>query len=176
MLSQIITDGTDLFDRLRHQYGFIDLPHHTQIQDVELQMLKNRLELFLINLCMTPEHSQPSVVASNTENAKQQQFRKMVDYMQAHLSGQITLDDLSEYLCVSPSSVTKLCHDCCGRSPISCFIQLKIAEAKRMICKSSLNFSQIAVAVGYDNIYYFSSVFKKHTGMTLTEYSKSLRR
>ena len=39
----------------------------------------------------------------------------------------------------------------------------------------ALNFSQIAVAVGYDNIYYFSSVFKKHTGMTLTEYSKSLR-
>ena len=42
--------------------------------------------------------------------------------------------------------------------------------------KTHSHFSQIAVAVGYDNIYYFSSVFKKHTGMTLTEYSKSLRR
>ena len=176
MLSQIITDGTDVFDRLRHQYGFIDLPHHTQIQDIELQMLKNRLELFLINVCMTPEHSQPSVIATNTENAKQQQFQKMIDYMQEHLSEQITLDALSEHLSVSASSVTKLCHDCCGQSPISCFIQLKITEAKRMICNSSMNFSQIAEALGYNSVHYFSSQFKKQAGQTPSEYAASIQK
>ena len=36
-------------------------------------------------------------------------------------------------------------------------------------------YAQIAEAVGYDNIYYFSALFKKRTGMTLTEYSKSVR-
>jgi len=52
----------------------------------------------------------------------------------------------------------------------------RIGEAKRLIQESNLNFSQIALAVGYDNIYYFSTIFKKHTGMTPTEYSKSLLR
>ena len=176
MLSQIITEGTDLFDRLRHQYGFIDLPHHTQIQDVELQMLKNRLELFLINVCMTKENSQSSVVATNTENAKQAKFQQMIDYMQANLAGQITLDTLSQHLSISASSVTKLCHDCCGQTPISYFIQLKIEEAKRLICQSSLNFSQIAESLGYSSVHYFSSQFKKETGQTPSEYAASIQK
>ena len=50
------------------------------------------------------------------------------------------------------------------------------APVKRMIQEGNLNFTQIAEAVGYDNIYYFSTLFKKNTGMTLTEYSKSVRR
>lgn len=44
-----------------------------------------------------------------------------------------------------------------------------------MIRENNLSFTQIAEAVGYDNIYYFSSQFKKHTGMTPTEYSRSVR-
>lgn len=176
MLSQIITDGTDLFDRLRHQYGLIDLPHHTQIQGVELQMLKNRLELFLINLCMAPECNQSGILATNTENAKQVQFQKMLDYMQANLSGQITLDGLSQHLAISASSATKLCHDCCGQTPINCFIRLKITEAKRLICESSLNFSQIAEALGYNSVHYFSAQFKKQTGQTPSEYAASIQK
>lgn len=176
MLSQIITDGTDLFDRLRHKYGFIDLPRDAKIQDVELQMLKNRLELFLIDICMNPECSQVSIIPTNAENARQQQFQKMVDYMQANLSGQITLDELSQHLSISPSTVTKLCHDCCGQTPITYFIHLKISEAKRLICESALNFSQIASALGYNSVHYFSSQFKKETGQTPSEYAASIQK
>lgn len=176
MLSQIITDGTDLFDRLRHKYGFIDLPRDAQIQDVELQMLKNRLELFLIDICISPVHTQPAVFASNAENARQLQFQKLADYMKVNLAGQISLDALSQHLSISPSSVTKLCHDCCGQTPINYFIQLKIAEAKRLICESSLNFSQIAEALGYNSVHYFSSQFKKVTGQTPSEYAASIQK
>ncbi len=176
MLSQIITDGTDLFDRLRHKYGFIDLPRDTEIQDIELQMLKNRLELFLIDICMNPEYSQASVIASNAENAKHAQFQKLADYMKANLAGQISLDALSQHLSISPSSVIKLCHDCCGQTPITYFIQLKIAEAKRLICESSFNFSQIAESLGYNSVHYFSSQFKKETGQTPSEYAASIQK
>lgn len=36
-----------------------------------------------------------------------------------------------------------------------------------------MNFTQVAEQVGYDSIYYFSSLLKKRTGMTLTEHAKS---
>ena len=52
---------------------------------------------------------------------------------------------------------------------------LRIGQAKRLIQEGRLNFTQVAEAVGYDSIYYFSSLFKKQTGMTLSEYSKSLK-
>ncbi|MBR6748075.1 MAG: helix-turn-helix transcriptional regulator, partial [Clostridia bacterium] len=53
---------------------------------------------------------------------------------------------------------------------------LRISEAKRLINEGKLNINQISEAVGYDNIYYISSAFKKQTGMTLTEFSRSVRR
>ena len=39
-----------------------------------------------------------------------------------------------------------------------------------LIDNTDYNMSQIASAVGYDNSMYFSRIFKKHTGMTPTEY------
>ena len=44
--------------------------------------------------------------------------------------------------------------------------QIRIEEAKRMLLTTNLSVSEVAGLVGYDNISYFSTVFRKHTGMT----------
>ena len=75
---------------------------------------------------------------------------------------------------ISISQLKRIFKEHTGDSVITYLTALRIKEAKRMIQESSLNFSQIAVAVGYDNIYYFSSVFKKHTGITLVEFRRRL--
>ena len=49
------------------------------------------------------------------------------------------------------------------------------SQIKRMVREGKFNFTQIAEAVGCDSIYYFSSLFKKHTGKTLSEYARSLK-
>jgi YesN/AraC family two-component response regulator len=41
-----------------------------------------------------------------------------------------------------------------------------------LIDNTNYNMTQIATAIGYDNSMYFSRVFKKHTGMTPTEYKR----
>jgi tRNA pseudouridine55 synthase len=52
---------------------------------------------------------------------------------------------------------------------------LRIKEAKRLIREGKHSFSQIAENVGFESIHYFSTVFKKHTGMTPSDYARSLR-
>jgi len=101
---------------------------------------------------------------------------KIQEYLAEHYAQRITLEKLAASQNISISQLKRIFKEHTGDSVIPYLTALRIKEAKRLIQESSLNFSQIAVSVGYDNIYYFSSVFKKHTGMTLTEYSKSLRR
>ena len=52
-------------------------------------------------------------------------------------------------------------------------ISLRISYAMNLITSTDYNFTQVAAAVGYDNSMYFSRLFKKHTGMTPSEYKKS---
>lgn len=48
---------------------------------------------------------------------------------------------------------------------------LKLEQAASLIAKGGINISQVVYAVGFNNTTHFSSVFKKHFGMTPSEYA-----
>ena len=182
-LATIIDEATATF---RH---FDDLIPHNDAPCVDLtlrrnvpfgaeQIIKNLIEYFLI---LIYRHSDgigfdDRAVPINQLHHHAQIAVKIQEYLSEHYSERITLELLAGQQNISVSQLKRIFKEHTGDSVIPYLTNLRIKEAKRLIQESVLNFSQIAVAVGYDNIYYFSSVFKKHTGMTLTEYSKSLRR
>ena len=54
------------------------------------------------------------------------------------------------------------------------FNNIKIEKAKEYIRENEKNFTQISDELGFTSIHYFSRLFKKKTGMTLTEYRSSV--
>lgn len=50
---------------------------------------------------------------------------------------------------------------------------LRIGKAKELLEATPLRSSEIATAVGYNDAHYFSYLFKKHTGVTPSDYRKS---
>ena len=61
-------------------------------------------------------------------------------------------------------------------SPMQYIISLRMAAAKGYLENSVKNIAQIANEIGYDNPLYFSRLFKKHTGITPTQYRKQFRK
>lgn len=59
-------------------------------------------------------------------------------------------------------------------TPMQYILSLRMANAMYLIDNTNSNMTQIATAIGYDNSMYFSRVFKKHTGMTPTEYKNRI--
>ena len=53
------------------------------------------------------------------------------------------------------------------------FLNLKLQTAIQLILSSNMNFTEISELMGFSSVNYFSKFFKKRTGMTPTEYSKS---
>ena len=49
---------------------------------------------------------------------------------------------------------------------------LRIRRAKEMLQSDYSSITDIAFALGYNNIYEFSKAFKKHTGVSPTKYLK----
>ena len=87
----------------------------------------------------------------------------------------ITLELLANLHDISVTQLKRIFKAQTGTTIITYLTQHRMEQAKRLIREGRLNFTQIAEAVGYENIYYFSTQFKKQTGMTPTEYSKTTK-
>lgn len=142
------------------------------------QMIKNLLEYLLVLIYRRNDgvRFDARAVPTNQLHHHVQIVERACEYMSENYGEKISLEQLAAQQCISVSQLKRIFKEQTGFSVITYLTNLRISEAKSLIRESHLNFSQIAVAVGYDNIYYFSSTFKKHTGMTPTEYSKSLMR
>ena len=63
-----------------------------------------------------------------------------------------------------------------GASPVRLVTKMRVDYAKELIITGRYSVSDIAVACGFENVYYFSKVFKEHVGLSPTKYLKSLKK
>ena len=100
------------------------------------------------------------------------QMSDVAAYLKEHIGEQLTIADVCQHFWISPNSLMKKFKKETGMGLMEYFSDLKIREAKHLITKTSLRFSEISERLGFSSLNYFSKLFKSKTGMTPTEYSK----
>ncbi|MFA7345372.1 MAG: AraC family transcriptional regulator [Terrimicrobiaceae bacterium] len=93
-------------------------------------------------------------------------------WMRKHLSEPNSLERLARAAMLSPSHYSSLFRKRFGCSPVEFWIRLKIEEACRWLDQTALPISAIAGKVGYEDVYYFSRLFKKITGRSPARHRK----
>lgn len=141
------------------------------------QLIRCELEQMLIYMLRRNENIplKVRILSSNSANHHAALTRRAEDYMRQHYREKLTLKDIAANLNVSISQLKLVFREQTGASVIGYLTDLRMKEAKRLIRENQYNFTQIADIVGYESIYYFSSRFKRITGMTPTEYARTLR-
>lgn len=100
---------------------------------------------------------------------------KAREYVIAHVMERISLGDVADYACVSPSYMSKSFKRTMGISLVDYINKMKVEKAKEMMASSrSERIADIALSLGFANIYYFSKVFRKVEGIPPTEYIKKI--
>lgn len=99
-------------------------------------------------------------------------LERIHSYMQAHIHQPLALDALAQQLSLSKYHFAKRYKKLTGTSAINHFINLKIEHACQQLDTGSQNINEIGYALGYDDAYYFSRIFKKVMGMSPTQYRK----
>ena len=141
------------------------------------QLIKTYLEQLFIHICRRDDNVNfaQRAVSSRSPAHGLVLAQRIKDYLQESYTQKITLESLALEMGVSVSQIKRTFREQIGQSMVNYITNLRISQAKRMIREGDLNFTQIAETVGYDSIYYFSSLFKKNTGKTLSEYARSLK-
>ncbi len=90
--------------------------------------------------------------------------------MRAHLHDSLNLDELAAQFKLSRFHFAKTYRALTGHAPIQDFIQLKMAHACRLLDEGEQGIRQVAEQLGYEDVYYFSRLFRKVVGMAPSHY------
>lgn len=103
----------------------------------------------------------------NNEN----KFRAALTYMQDHLTDSYAdIEAMADACAMSKKYFRDSFKQVFGISPLQYFHKEKIKHACTLISDLSLSISEVAAACGFFDSNYFSRFFKKHVGISPTEY------
>ncbi|MBA7518930.1 HTH-type transcriptional activator RhaR [subsurface metagenome] len=94
-------------------------------------------------------------------------------YIIENLTEKIALMDIAEEVFLSPNFCCSIFKSVTGSTIFQYIEKLRIERGKTLLCRFHLNVSETAYELGYQNIYYFSHVFKKRTGISPKDYVTS---
>ncbi len=174
-LSHILTVGTERFKTIPENQKYFGQEPEADTADYELQTIKNRLELLLIDMYESRNSPQKVMpVPQNQVNYYEQQFKRIERYMIVNINKNLTISDLSAHIGFSPITIKRICNRQAGCGAIHYFLTLKVKAAKSLIRETDMSLTQISENLGFANIHYFSRIFKKFTGMPPRQYAKSI--
>jgi AraC-like DNA-binding protein len=120
--------------------------------------------IYFLNQLIAYSRKQEKVISNDIQAA--------VDYIQENIYENISLDTLAEISCLSLSRFKqKFCQQL-GFTPREYINFLKIETSKELL-KEGKNVTDTAIELGFSTSNYFSSVFKRFTTLSPSEYLKS---
>ena len=103
-------------------------------------------------------------------------IEKARQYVRDNVEKRIMLQDVADYVCISPGYLSSLFKKLYNQNLVDYINQVKMERACELIRQRRYRMYEISYRMGFENAYYFSRVFKRHVGMTPTEYQKSCGR
>lgn len=100
---------------------------------------------------------------------------RAISYIRDHLSEQLTIADLADYVCLSPSAFAHLFREIAGMSPYQFIKSVRMDRARELLVDGEMNVSEVARTVGYSSLSHFVNEFKRHFGVTPRSYADSQR-
>ena len=98
--------------------------------------------------------------------------KKTVDYILLHLGHPLTLNQIANQIHVNPSHLSRKFKEDTGMNITEFINQKRIEEAKLYLKRGNISITDIAFMVGFNDLNYFSKVFKKLTSVTPSQYAK----
>jgi AraC-like DNA-binding protein len=81
-----------------------------------------------------------------------------------------TIPDMAKRLCFSVGHFHYLCRKLTGVSPLEKVISIRMEKACVLLLNTDDPLPLVAEAVGYESVYSFSRLFKKHLGVSPGRY------
>lgn len=94
-------------------------------------------------------------------------------FMNEHYDRDISLGELASLCHISPQHFCRVFRLATGMRPMEYLTQKRMLEAKVLLCNTSQSIAEISRQTGYEDPAYFGMVFKKHEGISPSQYRRT---
>lgn len=108
--------------------------------------------------------------ATRTPTLEARRLKRVLDFVEARLADDISLDDLAAEACLSPFHFLRLFREATGLSPYRYLTSRRIKAAQAMLACRQASLVQTALDCGFSSQGSFTRVFRKWTGLTPGQY------
>ena len=124
----------------------------------------------LSELCDITEKEPEKKTIPTTDNPT---VNKILDYLNSHFAEEITLEKIAQNFVIDKSYLSHLFKEYVGISVWNYVIFRRISFFNGLINKG-MNIEEASIRSGFNNYSNFFRLYKKHTGITPTEYKKQV--
>ena len=154
------TYGFDIPSQMPRSHGdplrWMDLHHMGDVRDWLERLREDILEY----------------IQKERTDGRQMVVRRAQDIVTQRFCGEITLSELAEQLDLTPGYLSGLMKKYIGKTFSEYLTYLRMEQAKKLLRETHDKIYAVAVAVGYEDAFYFSRIFKRETGMTPGDWRK----
>ena len=116
----------------------------------------------MVNVCR--------MIRDQKEEQSNSAAKKAMLYIQENYNKDISLDDVSGIVNISPYYFSKIFKEETGENFIEYVTKVRIEKAKEFLAQPDISIKEAGIRSGYTDPNYFSRIFKKQTDMTPSEY------
>ena len=102
-------------------------------------------------------------------------IENLLEYINTHLSEDISLSDLSENCQLSTSYISRIFKEHLNVGFVEYLNNLRISRSKKLLEETQMTIEQIGFQVGFNNVRSFMRTFKQYTNTTPGQYRNHLK-
>lgn len=171
MLDAIIDEAEACYTKRDNLSTVVGMVKREGISEYRIQKLMRDLELFLIEVYRREGLLEPLEPHGKKER-REEQFLSIVEFLRNRLGEPLTVEDIARGAQISISKLKMMFREYTGGGPIDYFINMKLDKAKELIRMGFYNLTEVAEALGFSSLHYFSRLFKARVGMSPSEWEK----
>lgn len=115
-------------------------------------------------------------LTSEPQQNNKKDIKPVKEYIEKNYALNLSIDSLAKEFFISPFYLSKKFKAETGFTINQYILGCRMGEAERLLIFSNLSVKDIAITVGYENLPYFYTTFKKYSGCTPVDYKNKYLR
>jgi AraC-like DNA-binding protein len=137
-------------------------------------MKENLASMLMTCIFRTAASNLSSQSGEKLGSHENRRIRRAEEFLRENFTSEFSLAEVSAIAEISPFYFIKLFKLQTGKTPYEFVLDIKIDRAKELLTEKGKNITEVCISCGFNNPSHFSSIFKRKTGVSPTEYRRRL--